>query len=255
MAKITWDGDGERRYETGCDHGVLYPKQTTAKYYTKADLGSLDAELPSVTDTTKRGTRFYGGVAWNGLVSVSENPSGADANDLWADNIKYASLRAAESFGATIEAYMYPDEFLPCDGCQMVGGVIVSQQARLPFGFSFRSDIGIDADAAVDKNDKYKIHIIYNATASPSSKQFSTINESPDAITFSYEITTTPISAGSNYKPVSILTVDSTKANSAKLAILEKALYGYDTNGNNTNANDEYKYLPMPEDILALFAE
>lgn len=249
MAKITWDADGERRYETGCDHGVLYPKQETAKYYTKATLGNLSNETADASDATKRGTKFYNGVAWNGLVSVSENPSGADANDLWADNIKYASIRSAESFAATIEAYMYPDEFLPCDGCKVVGGVIIHQQERLPFGFSFRSDIGVDADAAVDKDKKYKIHIIYNATASPSSRQFSTINESPDAITFSYEITTTPISAGSGYKPVSILTIDSTKVtDTTKLETLEKALYGDAENDNN-----EYKYLPMPEDILAFF--
>lgn len=248
MAKLTWDADGERRYETGCDHGVLYPKQTTAKYYNKTTFGTLDTSAGQGNTTSA--TKFYGGVAWNGLVSVSENPSGADANDLWADNIKYASLRSAESFAATIEAYMYPDEFLPCDGCRTVNGVIVGQQPRLPFGFCFRSDIGVDSDAAVDKDQQYKLHLIYNATASPSSRQFSTINESPDAITFSYEVTTTPISAGENYKPVSILTIDSTKVPQGKsgaLETLEAALFGSDT------VND--KYLPMPEDILELFKD
>ena len=240
---ITWDNDGERRYELGCDHGVLYVKSETPVIYTKSTLA-----VAQQSGTGTATTPFTNGVAWNGLTSVSENPSGADANDLWADNMKYASLRSAESFGATIEAYMYPNEFLPCDGCKNVNGVIVGQQKRQPFGFAYRSDVGSDSDVAVDKDTDYKLHLIYNATASPSSKQYSTINENPDAITFSWEISTVPIPVGAigghAYRPVAHLVIDSTAADATKLATLTSVLYG-----NNSQA----PYLPMPEDIINFF--
>ena len=234
---IKWDQAGDKRYETGVDHGVLYVKQ--------AD----NVTVPGVTDSVK--TYFHGGVAWNGLTSVSKSPSGAEANDVYADNIKYASLRSAETFGGTIEAYTYPDEFAECDGSKaIVDGVFLGQQTRKPFGFCFRTDMGDDGDGSVNVNSKYKIHLIYNATASPSESSYSTINDSPEAITFSWELTTIPVSAGANNLPTATITIDSTKTNADKLAAFEAILYGTDASG---GAQATEPMLPMPEDVIAFF--
>lgn len=216
MAALIWDKTGERYFETGVDHGVLYPQ--------KAD-----------------GT-YNDGVVWNGLTAVTESPDGAEPNDLYADNIKYASLRSAETFGATIEAYTYPEEFAECDGsAAMSTGVYIGQQTRKPFGFSYRTLVG--NDTATDTDDGYKLHIIYNATASPSEKNYETVNESPDAITMSWEIDTTPVPV-TGKKPTATITIDSTKCDATKLKALEDILYGTATK----NA-----YLPQPDTILHIF--
>lgn len=233
MSKLEWDATGSRWYEMGVSKGVLYPQNTDGTY--------------------------GNGVAWNGLTGVTESPDGADANDLWADNIKYATLRATETFGATIEAYTYPDEFALCDGsAEPVAGVRLGQQKRLPFGFCFRTETG--NDTASESDDGYKIHLIYNATASPSERAYETINDSPDAITFSWEITTTPVNVGDGFKPVSSIVVDSTKfqdptdpqndaALKAKLKALEDLLYGI--NDSAANANDGTNpTLPSPMSVL-----
>ncbi len=223
--KLQWDKTGERFYELGVDHGVLYPQNDNGTYGT--------------------------GVVWNGLTGVTESPDGADANDLWADNMKYATLRAAETFGATIEAYTYPDEFAVCDGtAEPVAGVRLGQQKRKPFGFCFRTQTG--NDTASESDDGYKIHLIYNATASPSDRSYETINDSPDAITFSWEISTTPI-AVEGYKPISTITIDSTKFTTteqkALLTALEEKLYGKDpsTVGGNDGIDPQ---LPDPMTVL-----
>ena len=237
MARIVWDQEGQKRFETGCDRGVLYPKQS-----------GTPASIPGMSGAT---TSYSSGVAWNGLTSVSKSPSGAEANDIYADNIKYASIRSAETFGATIEAYTYPDEWAECDGSAVVGsGVYIGQQVRKSFGFSFRTDIGDDTDTGIDAKNKYKIHLVYNATASPSSQQFSTINESPEAITFSWEVTTIPASAGDNYLPTATLVIDSTKVDSTKLAQFEDILYGKDA---GTGQEATTPMLPMPADVIAFF--
>lgn len=216
MAKLTWDGTGERRYETGTDHGVLYPKSSAGTY-------------PS-------------GVAWNGLTGVTESPGGAEETALYADNIKYGSLRSAETFGMTIEAYTYPEEFEVCDGsAQVASGVTIGQQKRQAFGFCYRTLIGDDTD----EDAGYKLHLVYNATASPSEKGRSTVNDSPDALVFSWECETTPITC-TGYKNCASIDIDSTKVDAAKLATLEGMLYGTD---------EEEAYLPLPDDIVALFAE
>lgn len=213
--KLEWDKTGSRYYENGVDHGVLYPQKDDGTYDT--------------------------GVVWNGLTGVTESPDGAEANDLWADNIKYASMRSAETFGATIEAYTYPTEFAECDGtAEPVDGVRIGQQKRKPFGFCFRTNVG--NDTASESDDGYKIHIIYNATASPSERAYETINDSPDAITFSWEITTTPV-AVQGYKPVSTIVIDSSKIDSAKLTTLENKLYG---------TADTQPTLPDPTALLTL---
>lgn len=197
MSKLEWDKKTERLYETGVKQGVLYVQ--------KAD-GTYDD-----------------GVAWNGLTAVTENPSGAESNPLYADDIKYIDLRSAEEFGATIEAYTYPDEFAACDGSATVtAGVTIGQQVRKPFGLCYRTTLGNDSEF----NDHgYKLHIIYNATASPSEKGYQTINDNPEAITFSWEITTTPV-AVTGYKPTASFTIDSTKVDATKLKTLEDMLYG-----------------------------
>jgi hypothetical protein len=213
--KLVWDAEGKRFYEAGVSNGVLYKKSAQG-----------DAMV---------------GVAWNGLISVTESPSGAEITDLYADNIKYASMRSAETFGATIEAYTYPDEFAECDGsAEPVNGLFLGQQPRKTFGFSYRSAVGSDTSDITDG--AYKLHLIYNATASPSEKAYSTINDSPDAITFSWEIVTTPI-AVTGYKPTASLTIDSTKANTAKLTALEAILYG---------SADTAARLPMPDEVIEL---
>lgn len=213
MAKIVWDQTGERLYETGVRNGVLYVQESGA--YPK-------------------------GVAWNGLTAVTESPSGAEASPLYADDIKYLNLISNEEFGATIEAYTYPDEFAECDGSSSLAtGVMIGQQARKTFGLCYRTTIGNDTDG----NDHgYKLHIIYGALAAPSEKAYATINDSPEAITFSWEITTTPVNV-TGAKPTASITIDSTKADPTKLADLEKILYG------DTEAEAR---LPLPDEIKTL---
>ena len=223
MAKLVWDAVGEKRYETGVDHGVLYPQVKGA--YPK-------------------------GVVWNGLTSVTESPSGADENAFYADNIKYGSLRGAEEFGATVECYTYPDEWELCDGSiEPVKGVILGQQKRSTFGLAFRTLIGDDAEDALDADNGYKLHLIYNATASPSERQYQTINDSPEAITFSYEITTTPIpvTVVPNARPVANITINSKTTDADKLKKLEDILYGTDGDSTGTEAR-----LPLPDEVLTV---
>ena len=214
MAKIEWDKTGERLYETGVKNGVLYVQE---------------------------GGAYQNGVAWNGLTAVTESPSGAEATPLYADDIKYLNLLSTEEFGATIEAYTYPDEFAACDGsAALADGVMIGQQARKTFGLCYRTTIGNDTEG----NDHgYKLHIIYGALAAPSEKAYATINDSPEAITFSWEVTTTPVNV-TGAKPTASITIDSTKADPTKLAALEKKLYG-DTDTEAT--------LPMPDEIKGIF--
>ncbi len=215
MAQIIWDKTGERFYETGVDHGVLY--------------------------VTNEAGAYAKGVPWNGLTAVTESPSGAEVTDLWADNIKYASLRSAETFGCTIEAYTYPDEFAECDGsAEPTAGLKIGQQKRKGFGFSYRTQISNDTDTESD--DGYLIHIVYGATASPSEKAYATINDSPEAITFSWEVTTTPVNV-TGYKPCSTLTVDSRKVDAAKLKALEDKLYGTES---------AEAALPLPDEVISI---
>lgn len=222
MAALTWDGSGERLYETGVDRGVLYVMSTGGTYGT--------------------------GVAWNGLTGVTESPSGAEETALYADNIKYVSLYSAEEFGATIEAYTYPDEFAECDGsAELVGGVTVGQQARKTFGLCYRTLLGNDTDG---QSHGYKLHLIYGATASPSEKAYATVNDSPEAITFSWEITTTPVNV-TGMSPTASITIDSTKADAECLAALEAKLYGStEPSGTPTlPLPDEVKTIMTPSDL------
>lgn len=214
MSKLAWDQSGKRLYETGVDHGVLYPIQT--------------------------GGVYSKGVAWNGLTAVTESPSGADVNDIYADNMKYLGLVGTEKFGATVEAYTYPDEFAECDGSvELVKGATIGQQNRKVFGMVYRTVIGNDVDG---NEHGYKLHLIYGATAAPSEKAYNTINEDPEAITFSWELSTTPVNV-TGHKPTASLTIDSTKADPAKLAELEKILFG-DT--------ETEPRLPLPDEIAQL---
>lgn len=210
MAKLVWDKTGERYYETGVSKGVLYPQVAGA--YPK-------------------------GVAWNGLTAVTESPSGAEATALYADDIKYLNLMSNEEFGATIEAYTYPEEFAACDGsAALVEGVYLGQQKRQAFGLCYRTVLGNDTES----NDYgYKLHIIYGALAAPSEKAYATINDSPEAITFSWEVTTTPV-AVEGFKPTACITIDSTKVDETKLAALEAKLYG---------SESEEATLPLPDEI------
>ena len=213
MEKIVWDQTGERLYETGVKNGVLYVQESGA--YPK-------------------------GVAWNGLTAVTESPSGAEPTALYADDTKYVNLVSAEEFGATIEAYTYPDEFAECDGSASISnGVYIGQQNRKTFGLSYKTTIGNDVD---NNNHGYKIHLIYGAVASPSEKSYSTINDSPDAITFSWEISTTPVNV-TGHKPTASLTIDSTKVDSTKLAKLEAILYG---------SSEADARLPLPDEIVSI---
>ena len=216
MAKIEWDKTGERLYETGVKNGVLYVQE---------------------------GGVYQNGVAWNGLTAVTESPSGAEATPLYADDIKYLNLLSAEEFGATIEAYTYPDEFAACDGsAALADGVMIGQQARKTFGLCYRTTIGNDTNG----NDYgYKLHIIYGALAAPSEKAYATINDSPEAITFSWEVTTTPVNV-TGAKPTASITIDSTKADPTKLAALEDILYGKDGEPGNEPR------LPLPDEIKTL---
>jgi hypothetical protein len=216
MAPLTWDDVGEKVYETGVDHGVLY--------------------LPDDTGV------YNSGVAWNGLTTVTESPSGADPNPQFADNIKYLNITSAEEFGGTIEAFTYPEEFGQCDGTALPApGVAVGQQGRKMFGLSYRTKIGNDVDG-VDHG--FKLHLIYGAQASPSEKAYATINDSPAAINFSWAITTTPVPV-TDLKPTSLLVIDSTVVDEADLTALTDLLYG--------KASVEAA-LPMPDAVIALFA-
>lgn len=213
MEKIVWDQTGERLYETGVKNGVLYVQEN--------------------------GT-YPKGVAWNGLTAVTESPSGAEPTALYADDTKYVNLVSAEEFGATVEAYTYPDEFAECDGsASITNGVYIGQQNRKTFGLSYKTTVGNDVD---NNNHGYKIHLIYGAVASPSEKSYSTINDSPDAITFSWEISTTPVNV-TGHKPTASLIIDSTKVDAGKLAKLEDILYG------STTADAR---LPLPDEIVSI---
>ena len=214
MSKIVWDAVGEHTFETGVRNGVLYLKDAQGAYST--------------------------GVAWNGLTSVSESPEGAEATDLYADDIKYLTLMSAENFKATIEAYTYPVEFEECDGSATIAkGVVIGQQSRKPFGLCYRTAIGNDTDG---NEHGYKLHIVYGCQASPSEKQYSTINDSPEAITFSWEVNTTPVNV-TGKKPTATLIIDSTKADKAKLTALEAILYG---------SEETEPRLPLPDEIATL---
>lgn len=216
MAKLEWDATGTRYYEMGVDHGVVYLQDE------KGD--------------------FTNGEAWNGLINVTESPSGAEATDLWADNLKYASMRSAETFGGTVEAYTYPDSFALCDGSvEVVPGVQIKQQTRRAFGLSYRTEV--HNDTQTESDDGYLLHLIYNATASPSEKAYGTINDSPEAITFSWELTTTSVTVP-DAKATSIIIVDSRKADKDALAKLEDILYG---------TEDTEARLPMPEEVINIF--
>lgn len=216
MSKLIWDKTGERLYETGIEKGVLYP--------------------------LKNGT-YSKGVVWNGLTSVSESPSGGEPTALYADNIKYLNIISAEEFGATIEAYMYPDEFAECDGSASIAdGVTIGQQKRVPFGLSYVTKIGNDEEGT---DHGYKIHLIYGATAKPSEKGYETINDSPDAATLSWEISTTPVDVP-GFKPTASVVIDSTKTDAVKLKELEDILYG---------TADAEPGLPLPEELVDLFSK
>ena len=216
MSKLVWDQIGDRIYETGVKMGVLYPQESGA--YPK-------------------------GVAWNGLTAVTESPSGAEASPMYADDIKYLNLMSNEEFGATIEAYTYPPEFEACDGSASIAtGVSIGQQSRKAFGLCYRTTVGNDTDG----NDHgYKLHLIYGALAAPSEKAYATINDSPEAITFSWEVTTTPVDV-TGFKPTASVTIDSTKVDAGKLKALEDILYG---------SESEEARLPLPDEIIELMGE
>lgn len=214
MAKLQWDKTGEHFYETGVDHGVLYPMNDGAQTYST-------------------------GVAWNGLTAVTESPEGAEVSAIYADNIKYLNLMSAEDFKATIEAYTYPEEFEQCDGsASLAEGVKIGQQARKAFGFCYRTKVGNDLNPELG----YKIHIIYGATAAPTERAYETVNDSPEAITFSWEVSTIPVEV-TGFKPTAHVEIDSTKVEPAKLAKIEAKLYGSET---------EEPTLLMPDEIVAL---
>ncbi len=222
---LQWDQAGERIYETGIDRGVLY-----------------------VAD----GATYPKGVAFNGLTGVTETPEGAEANDKYADNIKYFSIYSAETFKGTIKAYTYPDEWALCNGEASANGVIVGQQARKSFGLCYRTVVGND----VDGNDHgYKLHLVYGCRAGVAERDYQTINDSPDAIEFSWEFTTTPVVLstkvnGVTLKPTSILTIDSTKVDSTALGTLEQALYGTAASGQDPAVDG---YLPLPDVVIGMF--
>ena len=224
MSKLVWDKTGERYYETGVKNGVLYPIQPNGTYSK--------------------------GVAWNGLTAVTESPSGAENTPLYADDIKYLNLVSAEEFGATVEAYTYPDEFAECDGSASIAdGVMIGQQARKIFGMSYKTTVGNDVDG---NSHGYKLHLIYGATASPSEKAYATINDSPEAITFSWEIATTPVNV-TGFKPTASLVIDSTKADPVKLASLEEILYGKDPTSEGLSDGVDPR-LPLPDEIATIMA-
>lgn len=215
MSKLVWDQTGERIYEAGVKQGVLYLQE---------------------------GGAYNKGVVWNGLTAVTESPSGAEPTALYADDIKYINLMSAEEFGATIEAYTYPDEFAECDGsAELATGILIGQQTRKPFGLCYRTTLGNDTEGYAHG---YKLHLIYGAMAAPSEKSYSTINDSPEAITFSWEVTTTPVNV-TGHKPTACVIIDSTKVDAEKLAALEAILYGSD---------EAEAKLPLPDEIAQMFA-
>lgn len=228
--KIKWDAEGEHFYETGVKQGVLYPAKVGGGYNT--------------------------GVAWNGLTSVSESPEGAEVTAIYADNQKYLNLMSAEDFGGTIEAYTYPDEFAECDGSANIAqGIKIGQQTRKKFAVSYRTEIGNDETAELG----YKIHIVYNCLASPSERQYETVNDSPDAITFSWEFSTTPVTV-TGYKPSATAVIDSTKLAEGKLELIEAALYGTDddtliaTIAAKVTGFDGKPTVLLPDQLIALVA-
>lgn len=219
MSRLTWDVSGQKRYQTGIRQVVVYPQDNSGAYPT--------------------------GYAWSGVTSVAENPSGADPTDLWADDVKYLTLRAAEDFAATIEAYDYPDEFAELDGSvEVIEGVYIYQQARKAFGMCYRTVLGNDIQL---DGYGYKLHLLYGCTVSPSSQSFQTMNDSPDAISFSWEMTTIPVNVGEGYKPTARLVIDSTQVDSTKLGELEDILYG--TDGEN-GATGTAPRLPLPDEVI-----
>lgn len=222
MSRLIWDQIGEKTFETGCDHGVLFPQ---------------------------KGGAYPMGVAWNGLVSVTKSPSGAENNALYADNIKYLNLQSAEEMGATVECYTYPDEWGQCNGeADLAPGVTLGQQKRNTFGLSWRTRIGNDTDG---DSHGYKIHLMYGCSASPSEKEYGTVNDSPEAITFSYEITTTPVPVtgvdenGNEFRPVASIEINSLNVDKTKLKAFEDILYG---------TEETEPRLPLPDELKTLFA-
>ena len=216
MAKLVWDESGKRLYETGVEKGVLYVQGENGQY--------------------------QNGVAWNGLTAVTESPSGAEPTALYADDIKYLELFSAEEFGATIEAYTYPEEFEACDGSASLGaGVSIGQQDRKAFGLCYRTIVGNDVKG---NENGYKLHLIYGAKAKPSEKAYATVNDSPEAVTFSWEVTTTPVNVA-GFKPTASVTIDSTKIQPEKLKLIEDKLYG--------TASEEAT-LPLPDEIKQIIA-
>jgi hypothetical protein len=238
MQLLKWDQEGERVFETGVSHGVLFPKNPNYQ-------------------PGGEGTYYQKGVAWNGLTSVTQSPSGAEASAVYADNIKYLNLMSNEEFAGTIEAYTYPDEFAACDGSASLsnGAIKFGQQKRLPFAFSYQTKVGNDQDPEAG----YKIHIIYGATAAPSERAYETVNDSPEAITFSWEISTVPVEV-TGHKPTAHIEIDSTKADATKLALVESALYGTDVEADITTIAavvtgfTGQPTLLMPDQIIALLS-
>ena len=226
MARLKWDQTGERFYETGADHGVLYVRGSAG---------------------------YTPGVEWNGLTGVTENPSGAEMTDLYADNLKYLSIMSAEQFGCTIEAYTYPDEFMVCDGTASIAdGVYAHQQPRKNFGLSYRTLLGNDVDS---QDHGFKLHLVYGCLAKPSQKGYKTVNASPEAVTFSWEVSTTPVDPGNeNVKPTAKLTINSTKVDPEKLKKLMDILYGMDEHedgGGQTVPATEPR-LPLPAEVAQI---
>lgn len=222
--RIVWDKSGERFYETGTDRGVLYPMA---------------------------GSTYGAGVAWNGLTAVTESPSGAETTAIYADNIKYLSMLSAEEFGGTIEAYTYPEEFEGCDGFASSTespGVTIGQQSRKMFGFCYRTLVGNDTEG---QEHGYKLHLIYGAQASPSERGYSTVNDSPEAVTLSWEFTTTPVNV-TGFKPTACVIIDSRKADETKLKALEDILYGKDAGTEPSSEPAVEPRLPLPDEIFQL---
>lgn len=227
--QITWDDSGEKYYETGLDHGVLYPFNSTNKTYDK-------------------------GYAWNGLTAVTESPSGAEATALYADNIEYVNMYSVEEFGATIEAYTYPDEFKPCIGEKdLATGVVVGQQARQMFGMCYRTKVGNDVDG---DDHAYKLHMIYGARAATTERAYNTVNDSPEAITFSWEISTIPVNISTDgFKPTAYICIDSRTADATKLAALEAVLYGTAASGTGQDAVAAVDArLPLPDEVKTMMS-
>lgn len=223
--RLVWDNTGERYYETGVDRGVLFPSVSSG---------------------------YGAGVAWNGLTAINEKPSGAEANKKYADNIQYLNLISAEEFGGNIEAYTYPDEWAACDGSknhETIKGLTIGLQGRKMFGLSYRTRKGNDVEGS---DHGYKIHLVYGAQASPSEKNYETINDNPDAITFSWEFSTTPVNM-TGFKPTSHLIIDSTRTEPAKLTALEDILYGKDATGESTNDGVAPR-LPMPDEVVTILS-